>query len=176
MVYECSEDALIIVTAGHVLEQYAQGQPVYVLAGESSLVAYSCNISRTSEVAFINLSMEDIAKEERENWKAVLVDKAQFDALAAGDSVFFRTAADVGDGVASGEDVTEPVIIEPWIYVEDFAQYMMLVKGGSTPGMSGGGLFDAEGHFIGILCGVNEKNETAVVPLSIIQAEYLQHY
>jgi hypothetical protein len=31
--------------------------------------------------------------------------------------------------------------------------------------MSGGGLFDAKGNFLGILCGIAEDGEVAVAPM-----------
>ena len=40
--------------------------------------------------------------------------------------------------------------------------------------MSGGGLFDLQGHFLGILCGTDEEGEVAVVPLSILEAEVIK--
>ena len=39
-----------------------------------------------------------------------------------------------------------------------------------TPGMSGGGLFDAEGRLLGIICGVAEDGEVAVAPVTTILA------
>ena len=78
---------------------------------------------------------------------------------------------------ADGELLEIPgTLIYSWIYAEDFSQYMMLVDGESFPGMSGGGVFDEDGNFLGILCGVNDAGESAAVPLSIILAEYMQVY
>ena len=37
--------------------------------------------------------------------------------------------------------------------------------------MSGGGLFDRQGHFLGIISGGSEDGELAVVPLSLMLAE-----
>jgi hypothetical protein len=36
--------------------------------------------------------------------------------------------------------------------------------------MSGGGLVDAKGHLIGILCGVSDDDEVAVAPLLSLMA------
>ena len=53
---------------------------------------------------------------------------------------------------------------------------MMLARGEALQGMSGGGVFDQRGHFIGILCGGNADGELAVLPLSIIEARYLERF
>ncbi len=62
-------------------------------------------------------------------------------------------------------------VTEPWIYMEDFGQNMMLGKGSAHSGMSGGGVYDGQGHFIGLLCGGNEEGDLAILPLNIILAQ-----
>ena len=73
-----------------------------------------------------------------------------------------------------GDTSGQPVyafVVEPWIYVEDFTQYMLLLQGLPEPGMSGGGAFTEDGVFLGILCGADEEGKVAVVPYSIIESE-----
>ena len=62
-------------------------------------------------------------------------------------------------------------VVDPWIYVEDFDQYMLLLQGLIAPGMSGGGAFTEDGVFVGILCGGDEEGKVAVVPYSMIETE-----
>ena len=38
-------------------------------------------------------------------------------------------------------------------------------------GMSGGGVFDSNGHFIGILSGMDDQGHLAILPLSVILAQ-----
>ena len=59
-------------------------------------------------------------------------------------------------------------ILEPWIYMEDYGQYMIWAQAEIRPGMSGGALFDDGGYFIGILSGGNGDGELSAVPLSLI--------
>ena len=164
VIYEDTDEYLIILTAAHVLELQKEGQPVRVAFSKDKIVqGIEIIISETSDIAFVKLSKSSLEEAGITNWKKVTVDKDKFDAMKSGDNVFL-------------EGGREASLKENWIYVEDFSQYMMLVKGEGTPGMSGGGLYDEAGNLVGILCGVNEEGETAAVPLSIIMAEYAQYY
>ena len=65
----------------------------------------------------------------------------------------------------------EGTLTDSWIYIEDYGQYMMLGRTYAESGMSGGGVFDRYGRFIGILSGADERGNLAIVPLSIILSE-----
>lgn len=39
--------------------------------------------------------------------------------------------------------------------------------------MSGGGVFDSEGSFAGIICGMDASGQVAVLPGNVIAAEYI---
>ena len=71
-------------------------------------------------------------------------------------------------------DMQETVgaVWEDWIYVEDFGCHMMVVKAETVPGMSGGGVFYTNGEFAGIICGADEEGNVAILPASVILAEY----
>lgn len=76
------------------------------------------------------------------------------------------------NGVA--KEAYEGIILEPWIYVEDFQCDMLLLKLDAEPGMSGGGVFTEQGYFLGILCGIDEDGEAAVLPAQMI-LNYREH-
>ena len=107
---------------------------------------------------------------QRKKYTAASVDKEVFDQLTGGATVLFQSAMEEMGAPQQGS------VLENWIYVEDFQQYMMLLQGEIHPGMSGGGVFDQNENFLGILCGANEEGEIAAIPLSIIQAEYAGAY
>ena len=205
VLYEKTEEELIVVTAGHVLEQVREsGEMVEILLGDAdSVQTASYIISETSETGFLCIPRKEIAEEKWQQYQAAQMDKARFDALKDGDELVLKgmqSEAVQADGalseavqwstvevnaaeanavqaeVPSGDYVRWCVgeLLYPWIYIEDFAQYMMLIKGECLPGMSGGGVFDGEGYLVGVLCGVNEAGETAAVPLNVIMAEYMQ--
>ena len=93
----------------------------------------------------------------------VQTDREVFDALKEYDDVWMY-------GGESGLPVYA-FVVDPWIYVEDFDQYMLLLQGLIAPGMSGGGAFTEDGVFVGILCGGDEEGKVAVVPYSMIETE-----
>ena len=64
----------------------------------------------------------------------------------------------------------EGSVAEPWIYIEDFDNYMLLCHAYAIPGVSGGGVFTQEGILVGILCGGNEADQVAVLPWSVMEA------
>ena len=49
---------------------------------------------------------------------------------------------------------------------------MLYAKGETIPGMSGGGVFDAYGNYLGMLTGATLQNELAAVPAETITKEY----
>lgn len=162
VIYEKTEDMLIIATAAHVLEQ-ENCQVEITFYDDLTVQSSSSYVSASADLAFINLPLSALSDEQAKNYKPVKVNKEAFDALQNGAEVEFYGAE-------------KSTMLESWIYVEDFQQYMMLMQGTIYPGMSGGGVFDTEGNFLGILCGANEAGEVAAVPLSIIQAEYAGVY
>ena len=42
------------------------------------------------------------------------------------------------------------------------------------PGMSGGGVFDSGGNFLGVVCAISDAGETAVIPYLTIYAKDLE--
>ena len=83
-----------------------------------------------------------------------------YDGAANGDLVIA-----LGSRTGVGEDAYAGCILQDYAYFVDFDAYMMLADVMVTPGMSGGGLFDAEGNLLGILCGISEDGEVAVAPM-----------
>ena len=164
VVYQNNEENMIIVTAAHVL-QSAKDSVEVIFEDGSVVESNDYVISNTSDIAFVVVGGETI---EEENYSAVKMDKDAFDVLAVGENLVLQGI----NGKGEKEEISG-TLIYPWIFSEDFNQYMMLIRGEILPGMSGGAVFDEARCFIGILCGTNEEvREVAAVPLSIIMAEY----
>lgn len=166
VILDVGEDVLWIVTAGHVLERAGAEYPVMVEFGEGSTVeCLRYETASDADLAFLCIFKKDMPEEFRERTSAE-TDKESYDALASGDIV--QTM-----GYRDGKLITfSGVLSEPWIYVEDFEQYMMVAVCGMDYGMSGGGLYDEDGHLIGIACGGNEQGELAAVPLHVVRARF----
>ncbi len=163
VIYEWGEDGLILLTAAHVLEPEAETQVLFSDGTQASVDGIR-TVGET-DGAFLTVSYEDLPKEWLLEGVAVKKDKEQFDRLESGTGVF------LADPQADNElGCRFAVVEESWIYVEDFSQHMILLSGQAQAGMSGCGVFDEEGCFLGILCGGNEQGELAVLPYSVIEA------
>lgn len=168
VIYGICEDKLVIVTAGHILEQEKEAVGLCFF-DDFAVESTEYVISENADLAFVKVPLSEIPVEHLEKYYCVNTDKEGFDALQSGAGVIA-----MGSKTEAAGDAYEGKMVEPWIYVEDFAQYMMLARVETYPGMSGGGLFDLQGHFLGILCGTDEEGEVAVVPLSILEAEVIK--
>lgn len=161
-------ERLMLLTAAHVLEYLADGElPTVIFADgtERSCDGYECSASMDAAVLY--LADAALVKQlEKENCFA-REDRLRFDNLKDGDDCI---AIGCGDG--GGKSVCTGEILDNWIYMEDYGQYMLWADVEIRPGMSGGGLFDSEGYFLGILSGGSEDGQLAAVPLSLILSEF----
>ena len=162
VIYDENEDSMLIVTAGHVLD-HNMSEILVTFPDGTRVTADSVITAADCDVAFLWVDKTELSEE---TWKACLpvqTDREVFDSLEEYEDVWMY-----------GGDNGEPVyafVVDPWIYVEDFEQYMLLLQGLMVPGMSGGGAFTEDGVFLGILCGADEEGKVAVVPYSIIETE-----
>lgn len=173
VIYEKNESFLIVATAAHVLPWETEAVSV-TFSDDFAVTTDFYYRSSHSDLAFINIPLASLPKRNLKKYTPVQLDKTSFDAVRSGDKVIFQAIGTEGNSAINS--AYTGTVLENWIYVEDFGQYMMLLQGNIEPGMSGGGVFDEEGNFLGILCGESERGEVAVVPFSIIQAEYLGVY
>lgn len=159
---------IILLTAGHVLENLSAGEyPIVVLDDGTEVPCDSYQNSESTDVAVLTIEDTELAEKlQRENC-FIKEDRERFDSMQDGDScIAIGGDADGGKSVCTGE------ILDNWIYMEDYAQYMIWAEVEIHPGMSGGGLFDSEGYFLGILSGGSEDGQLAAVPLSLILSEF----
>lgn len=159
------EDSLVIVTAGHVLVDAAEGIQITFVDGWETK-AVDVFLSELADLAVLKVPLEEIPVTHLEKYMTANMDKSGYDNLQTEDGCIVMGSR---SGVA--EDAYEGSVLEPWIYMEDYGQYMIWVKAAGKPGMSGGGLFDRQGHLLGILSGVSGDGEWAAVPLALVLTE-----
>lgn len=165
VIYGAEENSLVIVTAAHVLTDAADGvQVTFVDGWEKKAEEFS--VSDLADLAIVRIPFTEIPQDRLEKYLLANVDKSSYDNLQAGDGCIVMGSR---SGVA--EDAYEGLVLEPWIYMEDYERYMIWVSAPGEPGMSGGGLFDRRGYLLGILSGRSEDGEWAVVPLAMLLAE-----
>ena len=165
VIYGAEESSLVIVTAAHVLTDAADGAQVTFVDGWETK-AEEFSVSELADLAIVRIPFTEIPQDRLEKYLLANVDKSSYDNLQAGDGCIVMGSR---SGVA--EDAYEGTVLESWIYMEDYGQYMIWVKAAGKPGMSGGGLFDRRGHLMGILSGRSEDGEWAVVPLALVLAQ-----
>lgn len=164
VVYQVVEDGVWIATASHILHNNSDEDRIVLNLGNVWIECTTWLEVEGIDLAYLYLPQEDIAAELLPI--PVETDKSGYDALKAGDVV--RSI-----GYSAGKLVEyEGALSESWIYVEDFAQHMMVAECEIQPGMSGGGLYNEEGNFIGMICGGNEDGELVAVPWHVMQARY----
>lgn len=162
VIYEEDEKSLLIATAGHVLT-HTNGEILVTFPDGTQVTATEAETAGSCDLAFVWVDKEKLSGE---TWKVCLpvhTDRNVFDTLKEYDDVWMY-----------GGETGMPVyafVVDPWIYVEDFGQNMLLLQGLAEPGMSGGGVFSEDGVFLGIICGADEEGKVAAVPYSMIQTE-----
>ena len=158
-------DRLLILTAAHVLEEAGDAVEV-VFAEHVSVLTEEFECFAAGDFALVRVSGSDVPENTLDRCLCANIDKDSFDEATGGQGCIVMGSR---SGVAA--EAYEGVILDHWIYMEDYGQYMMWVKAEGKQGMSGGGLFDRQGHFLGIISGGSEDGELAVVPLSLILVE-----
>lgn len=168
VIYNVTPDGCYIVSAGHIFAGMQVGEECKVTFHDGTeSVAQVSYLSDVADVAFLKVEAEQAAEGTQElPWEAADIDKSRFDALKEGDEIF------VCAGGANHMEKVEGSVVSPWIYLEDFALNMLLAKLEVASGMSGCGVYDEKGYFVGILCGTSAEGEAAVLPLSIIESEW----
>lgn len=159
------EDKLLILTAAHVLEE-VEGFVLVTFADGARVSTDDFECFTSGDFAVVKVPGGSVSGDTLGQCLCANIDKESFDAATAGADCIV-----MGSRTGVAAEAYEGVILDHWIYMEDYGQYMMWVKAEGMQGMSGGGLFDRQGHFLGILSGRNEDGELAVVPLSLILAE-----
>ena len=162
VIWDAAEDALIIATAAHVANdnspltvQFGQGEPIE---------AWVSHASDQVDVAFLRVPME-VVEEQEIIWQSARRDKEVCDRLMEGDELLI-----MGSVEEAADRTYDGRVIAPWIYLEDFGNYMLLGCAYAIPGVSGGGVFTRDGVLVGILCGGNDADEIAVLPWSVMEA------
>jgi len=165
VIWETDEDNVTIVTAGHVLDGDAADIRVGFCDGT---VAESTTFVKAtdSDVAFVKVD-RFMLSDKTQKLCSRAVSKAGGESLEREQIVY---AYELGE---KGQTAHLGIVMEPWIYMEDFQQYMIYVNMQTYPGMSGTGLFDENNSLVGIVCGGTQEMEAAALPLSLIEAAYI---
>ncbi|MDE5748994.1 MAG: serine protease [Acetatifactor sp.] len=162
VVWSVEEEMLVIATAAHVAEdnspltvQFEQGDPL------GTRLRY---VSDQVDVAFVEVSLQELENQDI-SWQVARQDRDVCDQLEADQPLWI-----MGSVEEAADRTYDGSVTQPWIYLEDFGNYMLLGHAYAIPGVSGGGVFTREGTLVGILCGGNDADQIAVLPWSVMEA------
>lgn len=162
VVWAEEEDTLVIATAAHVARDnspmsawFVQGEPL------ETQLRY---VSDQADVAFVEVSLRELEEQEI-LWQTARQDREVCEGLEEGQPLWI-----MGSIETAADRTYEGSVTQPWIYLEDFENYMLLGHAYAAAGASGGGVFTRDGILAGILCGGNEEDEIAVLPWSVMEA------
>lgn len=164
VVYQVNEDGVWMATAAHVLANKSDMDRIVLHAKDASMECRSWVMDEYTDLAYLYLPQEEVVAGIR--MVSVETDKESYDKLSSGAVVQVRGYCD-----GSLKDYVG-TLTDGWVYVEDFAEYMMVAQCQIQPGMSGGGLFDEDGYFVGMVCGGNNDGELVAVPWHVMQARF----
>lgn len=164
-----TQEKLQIVTAAHVLAEGPDKLKVRLIDGQQ-IDCGEYQLAEAADLALLEITLEEIPRESRNAYQAAVMEEDSAN-LQTGDLI-----AVMGSRTAVAAQVHEGVVTEPWIYVEDYGQHMLLLQVQVTPGMSGGGVFDRKGQLLGIVSGANEEGEAVAVPVSILLTEFEEFF
>lgn len=170
-VYKCDGNETYIVTAAHILEGLHEYDTCDVyISKEYQMQAEIRYISETADVAFLVFNLQQNVNHSTDSvqLKAVKTNRSHFDDLKEGSPVYAYSYDGMDRTKITGS------LVSSWIYLEDFNLNMMLAQLPSKQGMSGCGVYDEKGFFVGIICGSNEE-ETAILPFSVIESEWIMY-
>ncbi len=164
VIYKSDEDTVWIATAGHVLEQ-VEGEAEITFRDGYVVQSYAIVRAKEQDVALLLIDRkalldETTGEDHGKNYRCALVSKEAYDGVQVGDVVIA-----MGSKSGAGEEAYAGVLLWDYVFSEDFGVYMMVADVLVKPGMSGGGLYDAKGHLLGIICGVAEDGEVAAAPV-----------
>lgn len=169
IIWAMNSEYMTVITAAHVLSEANLLEITFidgVSIRDNEAHSWKWHCCEDTDLAFIQIPISEVSDDTLEECRYVAVDKEIFDAITTGDRILV-----IGSTDAVAANAYEGTLTEAWIYMEDYQQYMMLGKTYAKPGMSGGGVFNDQGYFVGILSGADEDGNLAVVPLSLIWAE-----
>lgn len=173
-IYRMLEKEIIIVTNRHVLQYWDEDS--YVLFFNDA-VAFGeiLGVAEEADVGFVRISAGEFSFEELLTFRNIRMAAGQAKEKKEPESGLSEGSAFFSVDMAS--DFTHPVMTRgeiraPLLYLEDFGMEMLYGVGEAAPGMSGSGIFDGYGNYLGMMTGATLQEEIAAVPGEAIRKEY----
>ena len=156
-IYDSDVYSYTIVTARHVLQDYYDG------ASEDIMVKFENNESCKASILKENIDLDIVFLGVDKN--DISTDYYSVADISSGSGTSSESGSTLSPGQtiylvdANTFDVYAGTVANPSVYSEDFGMDMIYCYCAVTPGMSGTGLFDEEGGYLGILLGGSDEAE-----------------
>lgn len=178
VIYEVSENRAVIVTAAHVVEMAKEAE--VALYGEESTEEAWFSVAEIRSVEGLDLAFLEVVLGDMEEEKIgqgvrqglISTEKERQESSQKATSEEEKKLLIMGYNQEGQWTENVGIVLSDWIYIEDFQCHMLLGEGEAEAGMSGGGVFDEAGSFLGVLCGKSEEGQLAVLPTAVIESEY----
>lgn len=162
VLWEKLNEEWIVVTAAHVVQGFKEVD--VCLVPEEKILPATVEEINGLDLAFLRVNVASLDEKLNEEYSVVMQNR---DAIEEGTVIYTKGYNPYGELCEfSGK------LLEDWIYVEDFDNYMMICDCQANPGMSGGAVFTESGSLVGLICGENNSGVLAILPAAVIRSEY----
>lgn len=166
-IYEISRNEIVIVTNKHVLDYFNSQSRVIFWNGEAC-GGRVIGVSETADIGFVGVCKDDLESNVVKRLKCVRKREKVYEDLEKNDSFFMADiAADSGNPI-----LYKGTVVDKERFLEEYGTEMLYGDGTAVPGMSGSGMFDYYGNYIGTLSGATKQYEIAGISLKTIMEEY----
>ena len=168
-IYLMEADAIIIVSNRHLLEYWDEDSFV-TFPGGIAQDGKVIGLSGKADVGFVRVSIDHFSWEELLALKNVRPrrESPENPTVTPGRGLLLVDMASDPDHPA----MKRGEVILARTYLDDFGMEMLYGPGEALPGMSGSGVFDGYGNYLGMLTGATMGGEIAAVPAEVIDREY----
>lgn len=160
-------DEIVVVTNNHVLQYFDDDSYVTFFNG-AKCKGSVIGCSDTADVGFVSVLRTELEADEQNQLRSVRKQEKAYETLEKNSRFFMIDMA---------SDSMNPVwypgsVTDKEKYLADYGITMLYGDGIAVPGMSGSGMFDYYGNYIGTLSGATEHYELAGVPYKTVMEEY----
>lgn len=175
-IYDDDSSSFTIVTAMHVLQDYYDGSSKDISVTFMDQEICSATVLKddtAKDVVFLRVERDEVdgeydpvlnASASAHGFDESIIASGADDILSPGQTIYF-VDANTGDIYAGS-------IASPSVHSEDLCMDVIYCYCAVTPGMSGTGLFDESGHYLGILLGGSDEAEAVCLGAASIDEMY----
>lgn len=163
-IWRITEEEIILVSNKHLLSLADACKVTFHTADTVEGTVFG--LSDAYDVGFVSVPLQALSHDTLQKLRCSAVDRQCCEALQKGDEMFVA-------GVSDGTEIKtySGVVAHTDWYVEEFDANMLYLYCYGEEGMSGGGTYDAHGHYIGMLTG-GFGEEIVSLPAAVVTEAY----